>query len=49
MSASNSDDEKEIERPLVAKTAADLQRLKLQKLMKNPVSMFTIKFQYSLY
>ncbi|XP_076237530.1 PRKR-interacting protein 1 homolog [Calliopsis andreniformis] len=28
--------EKEEERPVVAKTAIDLQRLKLQKLMKNP-------------
>ncbi|KAJ8687141.1 hypothetical protein QAD02_022935 [Eretmocerus hayati] len=32
----SSDDEEEVERPLVAKSAADLQRLKLQKLMKNP-------------
>ena len=32
----SSDDEEE-ERPLVARTPADLQRLKLLKLMKNPV------------
>lgn len=31
--------EKEEEKPVVAKTAIDLQRLKLQKLMKNPVNM----------
>lgn len=31
--------EKEEEKPIVAKTATDLQRLKLQKLMKNPVNM----------
>jgi hypothetical protein len=39
MSENNSGDEKEIEKPLVAKTAVDLQRLKLLKLMKNPVSI----------
>lgn len=31
-------DNKEEEKPVVAKTATDLQRLKLQKLMKNPVN-----------
>ena len=34
----NSGDDSDQERPLVAKTAVDLQRLKLMKLMKNPVS-----------
>lgn len=28
----------EAERPVIAKTPTDLQRLKLEKLMKNPVS-----------
>ncbi|KAK9297229.1 hypothetical protein QLX08_008966 [Tetragonisca angustula] len=32
-------DNKEEEKPVVAKTATDLQRLKLQKLMKNPVNI----------
>lgn len=32
--------EKEEEKPIVAKTAVDLQRLKLMKLMKNPVSIY---------
>jgi len=31
--------EKEEEKPVVAKTAVDLQRLKLQKLMKNVVGL----------
>ena len=30
--------DKDDEKPIVAKTAVDLQRLKLMKLMKNPVS-----------
>lgn len=36
--------EKEEEKPVVAKNAIDLQRLKLQKLMKNPVSVVNIKY-----
>lgn len=32
-------EDNETERPVVARTAADLQRLKLMKLMKNPVSV----------
>lgn len=39
MPKDSSDDEKDVERPLVAKTAVDLQRLKVMKLMKNPVSI----------
>lgn len=35
--------EKEEEKPVVAKSAIDLQRLKLQKLMKNPVSVISLK------
>lgn len=31
-------EKKEFEKPIVAKTNVDLQRLKLEKLMKNPVS-----------
>jgi len=31
--------EKDEEKPVVAKTAVDLQRLKLQKLMKNVVGL----------
>ena len=31
-----------VEKPFVAKTAIDLQRLKLMKLMKNAVSKFFI-------
>lgn len=41
MSEKKSSD-KEIEKPIVAKTAADLQRLKLLKLMKNPVRYFNV-------
>jgi hypothetical protein len=33
-----SDEEKDEEKPVVPKTAVDLQRLKLMKLMKNTVS-----------
>lgn len=33
-------EKKEFEKPIVAKTVVDLQRLKLQKLMKNPVRYF---------
>ena len=36
--SSKSDEDKETEKPLVAKTPVELQRLKLMKLMKNPVS-----------
>lgn len=36
--------EKEEEKPVVAKTAIDLQRLKLQKLMKNPVNIRILKY-----
>lgn len=36
----NNKKEKEEEKPIVAKTAVDLQRLKLMKLMKNPVSIY---------
>jgi len=34
------DSEKDEEKPVVPKTAVDLQRLKLMKLMKNIVSIF---------
>lgn len=37
MSESKEDKKIDVERPVVAKTATDLQRLKLLKLMKNPV------------
>ena len=39
----NRDDKDKEEKPIVAKTASDLQRLKLQKLMKNPVSEINIE------
>lgn len=39
--------EKEEEKPVVAKTAIDLQRLKLQKLMKNPVNIKILKHYFS--
>lgn len=35
--------EKDEEKPVVAKTAVDLQRLKLMKLMKNMVILFVIQ------
>lgn len=37
-------EDKDVEKPIVAKTAYDLQRLKLMKLMKNPVSTLDDRF-----
>lgn len=39
MSDKEREKEKDVEKPVVAKSAVDLQRLKLEKLMKNPVSL----------
>lgn len=39
MSSTKSDEEKETkEKPIIVRNTTDLQRLKLEKLMKNPVS-----------
>lgn len=43
-----SDKEKDEEKPVVAKTAVDLQRLKLMKLMKNIVKYLYFLFKLNL-
>lgn len=40
----NENNDKSEERPIVIRNTTDLQRLKLEKLMKNPVSIFFLIF-----
>lgn len=52
MSKNKSDSENEgKEKPIIVRNTTDLQRLKLEKLMKNPVSTFNgeIVVQYSVF
>ena len=43
------DDEDKIDSVSVVKNATDLQRLKLEKLMKNPVSYFSFFYLVIIY
>lgn len=42
------EDSKTEKKPIVIKNATDLQRLKLEKLMKNPVSMTNLRYIIAL-